>query len=268
MSGMHQHALAYIEGRVFDWPVAIFPLVARGKKPLTSRGFQDATTDPNQIRRWWLTDPDANVGLPLQGNGLCAVDLDGPDGLRTWSELGVEYPGPVTCCTETGSGGGHLIYGVPDAREPRGTVGVFPNVDLRGPGYVVAPPSVHPNGSVYRWVMPPARLAPQTAPEWILETLGSIGPSVPPYDPRIDSHTPYGRTALLATIDEVAGAPEGARNQTLYARTRRVLDLIASGDLEEHNALEVLRMAADLTGLPEREIERTVASAIGGRHVD
>lgn len=63
---------------------------------------------------------------------------------------------------------------------------------------------------------------------------------------------------------EVAGAREGTRNHTLYARARRVLDLVSSGEVDEQNALEVLRAAAERSGLPAHEIERTIVSATGG----
>jgi len=257
-------ALDYTLGAVFGRAVSVFPVVPRGKRPITTRGFDDATTDLERVGEWWTDCPDANIGLPLAANGLCAVDLDGPEGLHTWSDLGTEYPGPVTCCTETGSGGAHLIYRIPTGRNPRGTPRVFGNVDLRGPGYLVAPPSVHANGTVYRWVTPPWRLAPQPAPGWILEPLEVKRPVGPVYEPRDGSHTPYGRAALIGIVDELADAPEGTRNHALYSRTRRVLDLIASGDLEEANALEVLRIAAERSGLPAHEIERTVASAMTG----
>ena len=41
----------------------IFPLIPGEKSPLTKNGFKDATTDPEQIRRWWSEHPDANLGL-------------------------------------------------------------------------------------------------------------------------------------------------------------------------------------------------------------
>lgn len=82
--------------------------------------------------------------------------------------------------------------------------------------------------------------------------------------PREGTHTPYGRQALIGIVREVAGAQEGTRNHTLYAKTRRVLELVASGHVDESNALNVLRLAADRSGLPAHEIERTIASAMGG----
>ena len=46
----------------WGWPV--FPIVARGKRPLTKHGFKDATTNTAQISDWWAQWPDANIGTP------------------------------------------------------------------------------------------------------------------------------------------------------------------------------------------------------------
>jgi len=260
---------------VFGWAVAVLPLAPQGKLPLIrkedgGRGYLDATTDLEEIRAWWSGTPDANIGLSLAPNGLCAVDLDGAEGLATWAGLRAEYPGPLTCATQTGSGGGHLIYRVPEGRRPRGTPAVFPSVDLRGPGYIVAPGSTHPNGNQYTWVMPPWRLPPQPAPEWILL---SETPPQPPIAPRFaetDGHSRYGRAALIGTrdrpglLDEVAGAPGGTRNATLYRVARRVLDLVERRDLEYRNAWDALMLAAHDCGLPEREILATLESVLRG----
>jgi hypothetical protein len=262
---MVEMALEYATGAVFGRPVSVFPLMPFDKAPWSgTNGFHDATIDANQIEEWWERRPKSNIGLPLEANGLSVVDLDGSEGLETWSTLPAEYPGPVTCCTQTGSGGAHLIYAITEGRRPRGTTGVFPNVDLRGPGYIVAPPSVHPDGGIYRWVMPPWRLEPQPAPDWTLEPLAVERPAIAPRYDTSDGHTRYGRAALIGLATEIAGAPQGQRNHTLYRGARRVLDLVETRDLEHDNAWQVLRLAGADCGLPEREIGATLASAIGG----
>lgn len=56
------------------WPV--FPLL--GKVPFKdSNGFQDATTNEEQIRAWWTKRPLANIGLAT-GNvsGVIVIDID------------------------------------------------------------------------------------------------------------------------------------------------------------------------------------------------
>jgi hypothetical protein len=272
-------ALDYANGPIFGRAVAIFPLAPHGKLPLIrkdkgGRGYLDATADLEQITEWWSETPDANIGLPMNPNGLVGVDLDGDLGLDTWANLGgregSDHPGPLSCCTETG-GGGHIIYALPEGRKGRNSVKGLPGIDLRGPGYLVVPPSVHPNGTTYRWVMPPWRLAPQLAPDWVLEPHKRRLSIVPRYA-ETDGHSRYGRAALIGTpdrpglLDEVAGARHGTRNGTLYRAARRVLDLVDSRDLEPGNAWHVLTLAAFACGLLEREILITLASAREGHH--
>jgi len=241
--------------------MAVFPVRPRGKKPLTVNGFHDATTDPQQITEWWSETPDANIGLPLAANGLCAVDLDGPEGLAEWANLSADCPGPVSTATQTGSGGAHIIYAVPPGRRPRGTVGVFPSIDLRGPGYPLAPPSVHPNGTAYQWAMPPWRLAPQLAPGWVLEPEAPRTSTVP-HGAETNGHSLYGRAALVRIVREVATARKGCRNHTLFAQGCQVAELVCWGHLEESEALEVLYLASLESGLAAWEANRTIGSAI------
>jgi hypothetical protein len=267
-STMHAAALEYITGVTFGRPVAIFPLPARSKSPsstVTPHGHLDATADRNRIDAWWTEHPDANIGLPLEMNGLCAIDLDGQTGLDQFIKLDPNtHPADLTCCVQTGSGGAHLIYKVPPGRNARGTAGVRQNIDLRGPGYLVAAGSVHPNGNKYLWVVTPRKVPPAVAPEWILKPITPTTRQNAAEPPPEGFHTAYGRQSLIGIVDDMANAQPGTRNHMLYAKTRRVVDLVLSGDVQEGNALHVLRLAAEHSGLPTHEVERTMRSALGG----
>src|SRR5258708_1597587 len=65
-------ALAYAE---LGYPV--LPCVANQKRPATFNGFKDATTDPEQIEKWWRMWPMANVAI--RTDGLLVLDIDGAD---------------------------------------------------------------------------------------------------------------------------------------------------------------------------------------------
>jgi hypothetical protein len=47
-----------------------------GKHPRTGHGHRDASTDPQQIRRWWSMWPDANVAIATGESGLVVIDVD------------------------------------------------------------------------------------------------------------------------------------------------------------------------------------------------
>lgn len=119
----------------------VFPLKPRDKTPLAGgHGVLDATTDEAQITQWWTTNPAANIGLATGvANGIIVVDEDPRNG-------GSADDFPDTLVVSTG-GGRHFYYSID--RAIRGTV-IRPGIDLKADGgYVVAPPSIHPNGNTY-----------------------------------------------------------------------------------------------------------------------
>ncbi|WP_246277830.1 bifunctional DNA primase/polymerase [Phytohabitans rumicis] len=122
-----------------------------GKHPrwhprLITAGLHQATTDPDQVVRWWTAWPRANVGLRT-GVTVDVCDVDTPVGLRLLSALVDDAAVPAV---RTGSGGLHLYFAATGAPN---RVRVLPGVDWRGKdGYVVAPPSIHANGRRYRWI--------------------------------------------------------------------------------------------------------------------
>lgn len=151
MPTLRESALHYAEQGF-----AVFPLIPREKKPATTNGFKDATTDLKQISFWWDMDPNYNIGIATgkPSSGLVVIDIDnghggnGSDSLRDWEKQNHNLPD--TCTALTGSGGVHLYYR--DTEEYRNKAGILDSVDVRGDGgYIVAPPSVHPNGSIYEW---------------------------------------------------------------------------------------------------------------------
>ena len=57
--------------------VPVFPCVVEGKRPLTRRGFLDASSDPEQVAAWWSRTPNANIGIPTgASSGVVVVDVD------------------------------------------------------------------------------------------------------------------------------------------------------------------------------------------------
>src|SRR5690606_21287281 len=70
------HALnAALEYARKGW--AIFPLV--GKRPATKNGFHDATTDREQLERWFRDEGYPNVGLAIP-EGHWVLDVDRRNG--------------------------------------------------------------------------------------------------------------------------------------------------------------------------------------------
>jgi hypothetical protein len=148
---------AHWYARTLRWPV--FPLVPRGKKPLTTHGFLEASTDMDTIYAWWHRWPDANLGTPTgpDGCGFDVVDIDGPTGMATLEQFAAELDVRAVAFTP-GDGverkpGRHLY--IPATGDPNATK-FAPGCDYRGAGgYVVLPPSVALHGVRYAWIEGP-----------------------------------------------------------------------------------------------------------------
>lgn len=83
---------------------AVVPL--SGKIPIIKDWTNAASTDPDQIRSWWVQNPTANVGIATGARSrLFVLDVDpdkgGDDSLRNLEE---QY-GPLPPTTEAISGG-------------------------------------------------------------------------------------------------------------------------------------------------------------------
>lgn len=127
------------------------------KHPITSRGFKDATTDPDIVRVWWTRHPRANIGMPTGSeSGLLVVDVDlDKGGFETLAALVHRHRElPETPTVRTGGGGLHLFFQYPADAEIRNDTGrkLGPGIDVRGEGgYVLLPPSVHATRRAYEW---------------------------------------------------------------------------------------------------------------------
>ena len=147
----------------------VFPLQPRSKKPLTPHGFKDATTDPEQVWQWWTAHPDATIGVPTGlHSGVVVLDIDRRHGGdKTLAALEAHYGSlPVTPTVCTGDGE-HRYLACGSGGCPRCTIG--PGLDLQGDGaYVVVPPSIHPSGRPYRWLVSPEQARLASVPDWVL----------------------------------------------------------------------------------------------------
>ena len=152
LSRLGKAALGYAD---HGW--AIFPLEPRDKAPhsgLPERhtgygGFKFATTDAEQIARWWTEWSDANIGLAPGRAGLIVIDVDGGEGELAAQGFGLYAEPTLTCLTCRSDGGRHLYF-----RHPGFHVGnsSLEHLEMRADsGYALLPPSVHPNGGEYRW---------------------------------------------------------------------------------------------------------------------
>jgi len=148
----------------------VLPVKEQGKEPLIADWPNKATTDEATIRGWWAKWPNANIGIATgrYGDGyFCVLDFDPRNGGGWYGEAGPETL-PPTWVVHTGGGGRHYYYKTPYPLRGRK---LKDGVDLKGEGgYVVAPPSIHPEGGAYVWEVGagPGDIPIGEVPEWVL----------------------------------------------------------------------------------------------------
>lgn len=153
---------------------SVVALRPRDKRPLFPwEALQHDRANAASVRHWFQHWPDANLGIVTGSvSGIVVVDIDpAHGGERSLAELERGHgPLPATLEAATGGGGRHLYFRHPGG-SLRNRAGIRPGIDLRGDGgYVVAPPSIHPNGQRYAWRPghSPDRIGPAALPSWLL----------------------------------------------------------------------------------------------------
>ena len=201
---------------------SVFPIVPNGKIPFPgTKGFKDASKDPDTITRMFSQRPGANVAIATGDvSGVFILDIDnhvgGGDGrgsLQELEKLHGELPETVEVLTP--SGGRHLYFKqVPGLRS---VVNIRPGVDTRANGsYVVCPPSVF-EGNAYVW-----EAAHHTddclianAPDWLIEL-------VTPKPAEAPTNTPLAPGSTKSAADGKVPGPDkfiaGNRNSKLMLK--------------------------------------------------
>jgi hypothetical protein len=244
----------------------VFPCAPRAKEPAIGRGFHSATTNPETIRRHWRI-ADRNIGIPTGSiSGVWVLDIDGEDGEATLRDLQARHGALPTTCESTTGSGRHLWFRC-SGPIPSTTARVGIGIDTRGDGgYVLVPPSIHPNGRRYAWVR---ELGDQlaAAPAWLVQIVRTKPRSISERalaGIRRNDRQPdrYGAAALDREIAELAGAAPGTRNAALNRTAFKLFQLVAGGELDRGQVIERLIDACHRNGLVNDDGWRTVMATI------
>lgn len=241
--------------------VPVFPCVVEGKRPLTRRGFLDASNDPEQVAAWWSRTPNANIGIPTGApSGVVVVDVDvhGPhDGRAAYQRAtAAGLVDGAGLLVRTPTGGTHVYFPATPGKEQRSWQAATAGVDFRGDGgYIIAPPSrriIDGNVRLYE-VADIAAHSVGTVDAACLRDFLDPRPVAPP--------CASSGTSMVVDAERlaawVAGRGEGERNRGLFWAACR----LAENGVSAADALDALGAAAHSAGLGDREITTTVRSA-------
>ncbi|WP_010243684.1 MULTISPECIES: bifunctional DNA primase/polymerase [unclassified Pseudonocardia] len=244
-----------------------------------------ATTDPDQIRRWWSRTP-FGVAIACGPSRLVVIDLDtGTEPLPDWGGATTGWEVLTRAATAHGhtitdtytvatpSGGHHLYYRAPQGPELRNTQGgtghsIGPLVDTRaGGGYIVGAGTTRPEGTYTVTCHRPIA----DLPEWLTIMLTPPPPLLrdQPEQP-LDLGPRQARAYLRAIVDGetdlVRHTPTGQRQFTLLGAARTLGRLVAGHELGADAARDALIDAAaphlGVDGFTLAEAERTIDRGI------
>jgi hypothetical protein len=134
-----------------SWGWHVLPLIPNDKRPASAHGVHDATTDADQIKRWWAQNPNYNIGIAAgEKSGIVVFDIDPRNGGdESWDDFTTEHGAvPDGICQLTAGGGQHYIA---QWRDGLKSCELRKGVDFLAGGryFVVAPSSV--NQKEYTW---------------------------------------------------------------------------------------------------------------------
>jgi hypothetical protein len=185
--------------------LSVIPIQPREKKPLIRwEPYESQRASEDEISVWWRKWPDANVGIVTGTiSGLIAIDLDTLEAKDKLKQLVPGFDFATVPRSRTGKGW-QLFFQHPDVSIPN-RAGIIPGLDVRGDGgYVVAPPSIHPNGKTYKWEVPINGELPKLPVE-LYRLISSLAPNAS--DPFREKFN---------TAQALAGVPEGQRDESIF----------------------------------------------------
>lgn len=244
--------------------VPVFPCLPGEKKPLTTRGFLDASSDPAAVSTWWRRWPEANLAVPTGAvSGVDVVDVDvhaGGSGYPAFeSARSAGFVEGWAWLVRTPSSGLHAYFlrtASEAVVEQRSWQVPGKHVDFRGDGgYIVLPPSrvAQSDGELRAYeLISVAQHQPRPVDASRLRAF---------LDPPRPMRAPASLPAVGARPDRlaawVASRPEGGRNHGLFWAACRM----AEDGHRFDTAASVLGDAACTAGLGEREALTTIRSA-------
>jgi len=207
---------------------SVIPIKPRDKRPLIAwEKYQNEAPTEHQITEWFKKWPGANVALVTGIISDCVVvDVDSQEAKDKLKTFVGDFDLASIPRSKTGKGW-QLFFKHPGAPIPN-RAGILPGLDVRGDGgYVVAPPSIHPNGKQYRWEIPLNGQLPDL-PGTLLDLIHS-----PPGGDQ-------GPRERFNTTSALAGVPEGRRDETVF----KLACKLRSADVPQQMAEDLILEAA------------------------
>lgn len=222
-----------------DHGFSVIPLKPKGKVPVINWSrYQSQKPTDDDLKQWFANFPERNIGIVTGAvSGLVVVDVDKPEAFH--------MDMPRTPTVKTGKGL-HYYF-----KHPGFDVGnaSLPFGDLRGDGgQVVAPPSTHPDGATYEWIVSPDEAQLAELPLSLIELASKPSEPNAANDNREVETTAYGKS-WYEDVDALALIKSGNRNNKLNEVACKAGSLYAADQLNRKEAIDAMLKACRSNGL-------------------
>jgi len=222
---------------------SVIPVLPRDKKPaIPWKEFQERLPTDEELVKWFGNGAKNNIGIVTGSlSNLAVIDLDSDQAVAFAREKKLAR----TPTVKTGRGF-HAYCQTRNGVRNFQQRDDLPDIDLRADGgYVVAPPSIHKNGSAYEWVKGRGvgEVGIKDLPSWVLAE-------------KPEEKTPVNKL--------YKGVENGSRNKAVARLAGSWVS--AGGSLEEIQEKAHVWNSGNTDPLPHEEVDRTIKSIYDLHH--
>lgn len=234
----------------------VFPVPHAKKGGWPWRQFQYTRVHPKHLLPLFEGRCNLAIMTGRTSHNLFVIDCETEAAFRAQGQKLCQANIPIWSVRS--GGGGHYYLRCTEGEVANIHNHQLKDIEIRGNRcYVLAPPSVHPDtGVIYQWGEREGNIPPEVslaAIDWLPLKLAT-------HAKRDNQYMPTVFPELSAQTRDfiVNGAPEGKRNNRLFAAA---CDM-AGNNYDDYTIRQILRPVAIACGLPSRETEDTLKSAL------
>lgn len=247
---------------------SIIPCLQDKKPAMAWKAYTKQRASLAQVEDWATTYHSIGVVGGAVSGDIVFIDLDGIPAVKHFAQAFPDLCNSTRSVLTGSQKGIHLYVRVDKLpRNVNVRVDGIGGFEIRATGqYVIAPPSPHPSGNLYRvWRDYDIAHLPDID-DVVTWMLSKRNPKPTPPSTRQPVEADRRKRAYLekvvsGEIGRVECASPGNRNNSLFYATLRLANYCGGGELSWQDMKSRLYRAALLIGMPENEAKRTIASA-------
>lgn len=219
--------------KYYGMGLSLIPIRAGTKRPAIPRWkpFQDRRPDDEQVRQWWDgTDHGIAAIMGRVSGDLVCRDFDRAESYEQWRD---SYPNLAKTLPTVETARGAHVYArldseqISQASRTGSSIIGLGDGELRGGGYCLLPPSVHPTGQHYRWSVPLVKMPPRLT----LENTGFLSDRTHAMCLLVSDGSEGGRDVdIRDAIAQTLPDGPGLRNRKVFDFARRLKSIMPSAE--------------------------------------